>query len=397
MIRRSRLATTCLLLIAGATVLPRALTRQELSVGQVCQAALWQKTFDEATAAGLNPGAIAVSFESARAEAREDGADTVLTGIEQYRPTSDVAAFPVRYECRVDRATRAVRAVSYVAVDRNGNDITTAPTELVKSARLLDACVDRLESGLEDDVRKRGVSSPSAKVEIALEDTEFVSKGTNVELQGRGRATYGEGFDWQMLIFSCRYDQKRQRVTREVHALETPSPAGALPAASRDAIEACRVAVGQEVLVDARQRGYRQLARVEVELPELADVKARGEQFDVSGRGQFRLDDRHRQPTPLSFSCTYDSRAGRVITAGFKVEPGAWTPSGDVAGGRTESLRCGSRRLPRQECSAAIGGNVRIIREFGSAKCVAYSNWMWSNSQIVVWDGCAAEFEYDAR
>lgn len=397
MLRRSRLVTACLLLVAGATVYPRALIRQDLPVGQVCQAALWQKAFDEATAAGLNPGAIAVSFESARADTREDGADTVLTGIEQYRPTSDVAAFPVRYECRVDRATRAVRAVSYVAVDRNGNDIATAPTELVKLARLLDACVDRLESGLDDDVRKRGVSSPRAKVEIAFEDAEFVSKGTNVEMQGRGRATYGDGFDWQTLIFSCRYDQKRQRISREVHALETPSPAGALPAASRDAVEACRVAVGQDVLADARQRGYRQLARVEIELPELADVKARGEQLDVSGRGQFRLDDRHRQPTPLSFSCTYDSRAGRVITAGFKVEAGAWTPSGEIATGRTESMRCGSPRGRRDECTASIRGNVRIVREFGSNKCVAYSNWMWSSSQIVVWDGCAAEFEYDAR
>jgi hypothetical protein len=53
--------------------------------------------------------------------------------------------------------------------------------------------------------------------------------------------------------------------------------------------------------------------------------------------------------------------------------------------------------VTRQECPAAIRGNVRVIREFGTSRCEAYRNWMWSSSQIVVWDGCAAEFEYDAR
>ena len=186
-------------------------------------------------------------------------------------------------------------------------------------------------------------------------------------------------------------------MTRETHALETPSPTGALPVASRNAIEACRVAAGSLVLADARQRGYRRLERVEIELPELADVTPRGNLLDVQGRGQFRLDPRHRQPTPLTFACTYDPRADTVVSARFDVKAGGWTPSGEVADGPTETLRCGSRALARQECRANIRGNVRIIRESGSARCEAYRNWMWSSSQIVVWDGCVAEFEYDAR
>jgi hypothetical protein len=391
-------ACTGLLLGAGTHLVAR--TAQETdsySYALECRGALWKKAFDEATAEGLNPGAIAVTFEAGKAQRRDEGGDAVLTGIEDYRPTPDVAAFPVRYECRVDRATRTVRSVSYVAIDRNGDDLAKAPTDLVKAGRLLNACVDRLESGLEDDVRTRGVAAPRASVEIAPADAEIVGKGDTLDIQGRGRAKYGEGFEWQILIFSCRYDQKRQRVTRETHALETPAPAGALPAASRDAIEACRIAVGSEVLSDALQRGYRRLERVEIEIPELATVAPRGGYLDVNGRGQFRLDERHRQPTPLTFSCAYDPRSERVVSARFQVEPGAWTPSGQVASGPTESLRCGSRTLPRQECRAAIRGNVRVIREFGSARCEAYRNWMWSNSQIVVWDGCAAEFEYDAK
>ncbi len=362
-----------------------------------CRGALWKKAFDEATAAGLNPGAIAVTFEAAKAQWRDEGGEAVLTGTEQYQPAHDVPALPVRYECRVDRATRAVRSVTFVAIDANGDDVSRPPTQLVKEGRLLKACSTHLESGLEDDVRKRGMDRQRASVEIAPADAEFVARGTTVDVQGRGRARYGEDFDWQILIFQCRYDQMRDRVVRSTHALETPSPAGALPAASRDAIDACRLAVGGQVLADARERGYRRLERVEIELPELANVAARGGYLDVSGRGQFRLDDRHRQPTPLTFTCAYDPRAERVVSARFEVEAGAWTPSGQIANGRTESLRCGSRNLRRQECAAAIRGNVRIIREFGTARCESYRNWMWSNSQIVVWDGCVAEFEYDAR
>jgi hypothetical protein len=398
--RALRVVVACaaLTLVAGTCLIARGSQDPDTySLALECRGALWKKAFDEATAAGLNPGAIAIDFTAAKAQRRDEGSEAVFTGVENYRPTTDVPPFPVRYECRVDRATRAVRSVTYVAIDGNGDDVAKAPTQLVKDGRLIGACIDRLEDGLEEDVRARGVDRPSASVEIAPADVEFRAKGTTVDLQGRGRAKYGDGFDWQILIFSCRYDQKKQRITQATHALETPSPAGGLPAASRHAIEACRMAVGSEVLADAQQRGYRRLERVEIELPELANVTARGGYLDVSGRGQFRLDDRHQQPTPLTFTCAWDPRAERIVSARFEVAPGAWTPSGQIANGRTESLRCGSRNLPRQECGAAIRGNVRIIREFGTARCEAYRNWMWSNSQIVVWDGCAAEFEYDAR
>jgi Protein of unknown function (DUF3011) len=391
-------AWAAFLALAGSASTARAAQERDThGLALECRGAIWKKAFDEATAAGLNPGAIVIDFSAVNAQRRDEGGDAILTGIENYRPTTDVPPFPVRYECRVDRVTGAVRSVTYAAIDRNGDDVARAPTQLVKDGRLLNACVVRLESGLEEDVRRRGVDRPDASVEISPADVEFVPKGTTVDIQGRGRATYGDGFEWQTLIFTCRYDQKRQRVTQSTHALETPSPADALPATTRNAIEACRQAVGSEVLADAQQRGYRRLERVEIELPELANVQARGGYLDVTGRGQFRLDARHRQPTPLTFSCAYDPRAERVVSARFEVEPGAWTPSGQIANGRTESLRCGSRRLPRQECEAAVRGNVRIIREFGTARCEAYRNWMWSSSQIVVWDGCAAEFEYDAR
>lgn len=363
-----------------------------------CRSALWKKAFDDATAAGLNPGAVPVTFVTGEARRRDEGGQAVISGVEQYQPAHDVPAFPVRYECRVDPATKAVTSVTYVAVDGDGEDVARSPVQLVQEGRKLAACIDRIESGLEDDVRKRGGGSTRAEVEISPAEVEFVGKGSTSDVQGRGRARYGAAYDWQVLVFTCRYDEKKRQATRSTHALETPSPADALPATSREALDACRLAVEGAILDDAQTRGYRNLRRVLVELPELATITQRANLVDVTGKGEFRLDEiRHQQPTPMSFRCTYDARAGDVLRATFEVERGAWTPSGEIADGPTATLRCGRPGNVRQECPAAIRRNVRIVREFGSARCESYRNWMWSNSQIVVWGGCAAEFEYETR
>jgi hypothetical protein len=386
------------LLLTGS--LSRLLAGQErdtYALALECRGALWKAAFDEATAAGLNPRAIVIDVTTSKMSRRDEGAEIVMTGVDAYQPTTDVAPFPVRHECRLDRETGTVRSVRYVAVDAQGQDVAKPPSQMVKDGRYLGACVARIESDLAEEVRRRGVSAPVAAVEVSLADVDVQVTGSTADLRGRGRGKYGDGFEWRILNFSCRYDLTRQRVSRTTHALETPLPALALPRESLDAIDACRAAVGSEVLADAMLRGYRRLDRVDIELPELADVTSRGGYLDVTGRGQFRLDPRHRQPTPLTFACAWDPRARRVVSARFEVAPGAWTPSGEIANGRTESLRCGSPRVTRQECPAAIRGNVRVIREFGTSRCEAYRNWMWSSSQIVVWDGCAAEFEYDAR
>lgn len=138
-------------------------------------------------------------------------------------------------------------------------------------------------------------------------------------------------------------------------------------------------------------------ARWKQTLPELATITTRGTLVDVSGKGQFKLDVRHEQPTPLTFACVYDTAGQRVDSAAFQVERGSWTPSGDIASGRTETLRCESTRARQAQCQASIKGAVRIVREYGPTKCEANSNWIWSPGGITVWGGCRAEFEYEAR
>lgn len=364
-------------------------------LGLECRSALWQAAFDDATAAGLNPGAIVVSFDAGAATRTDEGGIAVLTGIEPYEPTTDVEAFPVRYTCRVDAATGRVVSVSYVAVDVAGEEIARTPMQLVKDARLVNVCRARIADRLDDQARRRGLDRPSSDVEIAPADVTFRPGPGRVDLEGRGRARFGDAYDWQTLIFTCRYDEKRQAATRTTEGLEMPLPELSLPPASLEALDACKLAVEDAVLDDAVRRGYRRLHRVTLELPALATVTPRGGLVDVSGRGQFKLDDRHDQPTRLSFACAYDTSARDVVSATFEVEPGSWTPSGEIATGRTGTLRCESGGRNQGHCEARIKGNVRVIRDYGPVKCEAYRNWMWSATFIRVWDGCRAEFEFD--
>lgn len=398
-IRRSRVVLA--LCLSTNTFAARAEVSQEppgtYDLALECRTALWKQTFDDATAAGLDPRAVVTSFAGEAVERVDEGGTAILKGTEQYEPTTDVDPFAIRYECRVDTSSRQVQALTYVAIDAAGSDVERPPTQLVKDGRLVNACRDRLEDRLNDEARRRGVERPSADVQIAPTDVTFRAAAGRVDLEGRGRARYGDEFDWQILIFTCRYDEKRQAATRSTHALETPLPELSLPTASLAALDACRLAVEDQVLDDALRRGYRRLERVTIELPELATIKTRGALVDVSGKGQFKLDVRHEQPTPLTFACVYDTAAWRVDSATFKVERGSWTPSGEIASGRTETLRCESTQARQAQCQASIRGNVRIVREFGPTKCEAYSNWIWSPSGITVWGGCRAEFEYEAR
>jgi hypothetical protein len=360
-----------------------------------CRAALWQATFDDATAAGLNPGAVVTSFDGQAVLRRDEDGVATLTGTEQYQPTTDVAPLPIRYECRVDLATGTVRALRYVAVDADGFEVGRAPTQLVQDGRLIAVCAERITARMNDEARRMGANGSSARVEIAPADVERFQRTGHVDLQGFGRGRYGPEYEWQRLVFSCRYDQKRQRATQSTHALETPSPVDALTAGNREALDACRLEIEDQVLIDAERRGSRRLDRVTLDLPDLATFGTRGALIDVSGKGQFKLDDRHAQPTPLSFVCAYDAKNRRLVSASFEILGGSWSPSGEIASGTMATLRCESRAMQRQECRTRIKGSVRIIRQLGGAACEQYTNWSWSPSGITVWDGCRAEFEYE--
>jgi hypothetical protein len=86
-----------------------------------------------------------------------------------------------------------------------------------------------------------------------------------------------------------------------------------------------------------------------------------------------------------------------VRSAAFEAGQASWTPSGEVATGKTATLVCESTRDLQRVCPASIKGSVKIIRQISSTPCEAYKNWIWSLSGITVWGGCQAEFEFETR
>ena len=366
-----------------------------------CEAALQKRTFEDATVAGLNPPAMPVSFDSRKAVTTRRNGKLIVAGTEDYRPAIDVPAFPVRYECVADPATGKVDSITYTAVGANGASAAKAPVVLVREAQVVRACRSKMWEKVADKAIGQGLTAGGAEVELEAEGASLTpaSSRTTIEVAGRGQIRLSQDYEWQPVAFTCRYDEKKKEATRASYTIDRTS-ATRTPALSPDkahALEACHAAVEGEVLRDAQRRGYRLLSRVQVDLKPGAAFKEVGQDLEVKGRGEYKLDDRHKQPTPLTFTCVYDARGGAVRSAAFEAGQASWTPSGEIATGKTATLVCESTRDVQRVCPAPIKGNVRIIRQRSSTPCEAYKNWIWSSSGITVWGGCQAEFEFETR
>jgi hypothetical protein len=325
-----------------------------------CQSALWKRTFDEATAAGLNPGAMPVTFEARKATTTKRNGKLIATGTESYRPTPHTDAFDVRYECVTDLATGKVESVTYAAVDATGALSAKAPTTIVRERLMVSACRAKVYERVMGLAVDQGLSAGGSSAELGADDAVFAARGTTIDISGTGRMRLSADYEWQPITFTCRYDAKKKEASRASYALDRTVPAAARPALSADkarALDACQYAVEDEVLREA---------------------------------------ERH-QPTPLTFTCRYDSARGQVTSASFEAGASNWTPSGSVATGTTRTLVCESTTSVQRVCPAQIKGSVRIVRDRGRVPCEAYKNWIWSLSGITVWGGCRAEFEYEAR
>jgi len=363
-----------------------------------CRGALWKVTFDDATAAGLDPGATAVSFDGS--EARGTVGDGVVTfrATEEYRPTHRAPAFPVRYECVVDLATRKVRSVTYEAVDASGAPIPKRPVELVREAILLRACRDALGSEVRGDALDRGVSTGGNDAEPDPATVTRTEKGKLVVLTGRGRARLSRDYEWEPITFGCRWDPKKEEVTKAWYEPVDGRRLGLLAPGRQAAMDACRNAVRDAVWDDAARRGYRwpRDATV-VSLERVGEFDASGARTEVKGEGWFKSDARHTTSTPISFRCLWDGGRREVVEASFEALGGSRSPTGEIASGKTGTLVCESFGKAQKVCPAGIRGNVRVIRQLSSVPCKAYENWIYSLSGITVWGGCRAEFEFDAR
>jgi hypothetical protein len=206
--------------LAGALLLAVSVSAQGAAAADdhdlvlECRGALWKATFDDATAAGLDPGATPVSFDGSRARRTRANGLLTLTGTEDYRPSPEAPAFPVRYECVVDLATRKVRSATYEAVDASGAAIGKRPVELVRDAILLRACRSALDGEVREDAVNRGVTAGGNDTEPDPASVTRTEKGKLVVLAGSGRARLSSDYEWQPITFGCRWDTKKEEVTK---------------------------------------------------------------------------------------------------------------------------------------------------------------------------------------
>ena len=371
------------------------LTDADRPMLRACSSALTDRAFADATAAGLNPGAVPVSIAFDRATRVRDGNTVVYSGVEDYRPTPGTDALPVQYDCRVDAATARVETVTYAVVDETGAPFTAAPAQVVKDALALDACRRRIESRMNDDSRGRGDTGNDAEFLIPYRGVAMARSGGQTDFRGEARGRYGPAYDWQASTFTCRFDEKRADATRSSHNLGPAVEIRMLTPQARSALGACRTSIEQQVHDAAVARGYPlwELRYFRVRYPELATVTPQGALQEVSGRAQYKLDERHNQPTHLTFACRYDAAAQRLVEARYALADRGRTPSGTISSGVTDTLRCESWFGPTR-CPASIAGDVSILRQLRGTECVERRNWLWSPRGIEVWDGCRAEFEY---
>jgi hypothetical protein len=363
-----------------------------------CRGALWKAAFDDATAAGLDPGAVAVSFSGSKARtARGEGVLTV-TGTEEYRPSHKAPGLPVRYECVVDLSTRTVRSVSYLALDKAGAPVGRPPAEIFRDAILVEACRRALDGEVRSEAVGRGVTAGGNDTEPDVASVTRTVKGKLVELTGTGRARLSKDYEWQPITFGCRWDPKKEEVAKAWYTPVGARSLGVLTAGRQAAMDACRQAVRDAVWDDAERRGYRwPRDAVVVGLERYGEFATSGRTTEVTGEGWYKADARHSQSTPIAFRCAWDSDRAGIVSASFEARPAGRAPSGEIASGKTGTLVCESYGKARKVCPASIRANVRVIRQLGPVPCKAYENWIYSPSGITVWGGCAAEFEFDAK
>lgn len=365
---------------------------------RVCERALGQRAFDEATAAGLGPSALPLDIDRERTSLERRGPDRYFSGMAAYKADSDVSELAVSFECLIEVGARAVSSATYAVLDDAGRPRSAPPAQVARDLLALDACRRRIESRMNDEVGREGDRSNASELEVSLDDVTATRGRGSIEFRGNGRGRYGPAYDWQETFVSCRFDEGRKEATRSSHAVKGGLTIRQFTTAAGEALGGCRRLIEEQVRDNAVRRGFTlwDLGRFRLEYEDVGTVTPRGAEYDVTGRAQYKLDRRHEQPTHLTYDCTLD--AGNRVTGRYTLQDRGRTPSGAISTGVTDVLRCVYYTGPPRRCEASVGGDVRLLQQLqGGQECVEFKNWSWSPTGFVVWGGCRAEFEYRVR
>jgi hypothetical protein len=365
-----------------------------------CRTALANKGVEDATRAGLGPSAMAIAIDAKDATRAVVGTSVVFTGTGVFRPDAllDVR-LRVGYRCEGDPSGPRVTGGSYGVVGDDGQPIAVDPSAFVRSLKYLETCREALDDKVGDQASRQGLPVADTEVRLDPASADVRTSGTNVEMTGRGEYRLGPDYNWAPMTFACRYDQKKSRIAKASYQADPRARGLELSPEKNAALQACRRAVVDAIRVDAERKGYRFTLWEDVVVwtRDAAKFTTTGPITDVHGSGEFKLDPSHRQSTPMTYSCSVDTAAGRVLSASYEAGAGSRTPSGDIASGRTGTLVCESIGNTNRTCPASIKGSVKVIRQISRTPCVNYENYIWSLSGITVWGGCRAEFEFETR
>ncbi len=366
---------------------------------RVCERALVQRAFDEATAARLAPSAAPLNIDRERTGLERRGPTRVFSGLAAFRPDPGLEELRASFECMVEAGARTVSSTTYAVLDDAGRPRSAPPVQVALDLLALDACRRRVESRMNDEVARQGDRANASELQVSLDQVTVTRGRGTIELRGNGSGRYGPVYDWQETFISCRFDEASKEATRSSHVVKGDVTIRQLTPQAGGVVGGCRRTIERQITDNAQRRGFTlwDLRRLRVEFQDLGTVTARGPDYDVTGRAQYRLDPRHSQPTHLTYQCTLDAAANRV-TGRYTLEDRGRTPSGAISTGVTDVSRCEYYVGQPVRCNAPVGGDVRVMQQLhGGTECVEFKNWSWSPTGFVVWGGCRAEFEYRVR
>ena len=161
-----------------------------------------------------------------------------------------------------------------------------------------------MDGEVRSDAVDRGVTAGGNDTRPDAASVTKTTKGKYVELTGTGRARLSKDYEWQPITFGCRWDPKKEEVTKAWYTAVDASRLGVPTAERQAAMDACRQAVRGAVWDDAEKRGYRwPRDAVVVGLERYGDLATNGRTTEVTGEGWYKADARHSQSTPITFRC----------------------------------------------------------------------------------------------
>ena len=252
-------------------------------------------------------------------------------------------------------------------------------------ASMLDACREAVAEDVVSDARSLGFRGVDAGARLG-EPVAFTQKKDTLTMTGPGGFRYGVDYLWQPMTFTCEWDTSKNRFKKGKYKKDKTADIAALPPVKARAVSECKDEIREQVDHEASRRGYYSPS-ITVEPGVIFEELSDG--LQLSGRLEYKLDHVQESPTRLQYLCQWDVEGERLHRANLGPRS-TW----EAERGR---VTCESRNQRRETCSAPIRGRVRVYTRRSDAPCELGRSWSYTSSEIVVWDGCRATFEFDMR